>query len=89
MRPTGPARFSPSSMLPPTASGKRQGFDPVQTLLDETRHRGLETFFTYRINGSDNDVSGRTPRLAMKEEHPDWLIHTWNKTLGDAIGGAS
>ncbi|MYD51244.1 MAG: family 10 glycosylhydrolase [Dehalococcoidia bacterium] len=81
-----PSKILPFIDAPPYGEWKETGFDPVQTLLDETRRRGLETFFTYRINGSDNDVSGRTPRLAMKEEHPDWLIHTWNKTIGDDIG---
>ena len=81
-----PSKILPFIDAPPYGEWQETGFDPVQTLLDETRRRGLETFFTYRINGSDNDVSGRVPRLPMKEEHPDWLIHTWNKTIGDAIG---
>ncbi len=81
-----PSKILPFIEAPPYGEWEETGFDPVQTLLDETRRRGLETFFTYRINGSDNDVSGRVPRLPMKEEHPDWLIHTWNKTIGDATG---
>ncbi len=81
-----PSKILPFIEAPPYGEWQETGFDPVQTLLDETRRRGLETFFTYRINGSDNDVSGRVPRLPMKEEHPDWLIHTWNKTIGDATG---
>ena len=81
-----PSKILPFIEAPPYGEWEETGFDPVQTLLDETRRRGLETFFTYRINGSDNDVAGRVPRLAMKEEHPDWLIHTWNKTIGDATG---
>ena len=81
-----PSKILPFIDAPPYGEWQETGFDPVQTLLDETRRRGLETFFTYRINGSDNDVSGRVPRLSMKEEHPDWLIHTWNKTIGDATG---
>ena len=81
-----PSKVLPFIEAPPYGEWAETGFDPVQTLLDETRRRGLETFFSYRINGSDNDVPGRTPKLAMKEEHPDWLIHTWNKTIGDASG---
>ncbi len=81
-----PSRILPFIEAPPYGEWSETGFDPVQTLLEETRCRGLETFFTYRINGSDNDVPGRIPRLAMKEEHPDWLIHTWNKTIGGATG---
>ena len=79
-----PSKILPFIEAPPYGEWAQTGFDPVQTLLEETRRRELETFFTYRINGSDNDVPGRTPRLAAKEEHPDWLIHTWNKTIGDA-----
>ena len=81
-----PSKILPFIEAPPYGEWEETGFDPVQTLLEETRRRGLETFFTYRINGSDNDVSGRVPRLLMKEEHPDWLIHTWNKTIGEATG---
>ena len=83
-----PSRILPFIDAPPYGEWQETGFDPVQTLLDETRRRGLETFFTYRINGSDNDVSGRTPRLALKEEHPDWLIHTGTRPLETPQGSA-
>ena len=55
-----------------------QGVNIMQVFLDETHKRGLEAFFSYRINGSDNDI-GSPPKLAMKEAHPDWLIQApWN-----------
>ena len=81
-----PSKILPFIEAPPYGEWQETGFDPVQTLLDETRRRGLEAFFSYRINGSDNDVRGRMPRLPMKDDHPDWLIHTWNKTISDATG---
>ena len=31
------------------------GIDPVEVLLAESQKRGREVFFSYRINGSDND----------------------------------
>jgi hypothetical protein len=49
------------------------GIDPVRVILDETRRRGLEAFFAYRINGSDR----LGERLPMKEAHPDWLLPPW------------
>ena len=81
-----PSRILPLIDAPPYGEWSQTGFDPVLTLLDETRRRGLETFFSYRINGGDNDVPGRIPRLLMKEQNPDWLIPTWNKTIGAATG---
>jgi len=73
----------PSKVLPfidagPYSEWLKTGFDPVRAIMDESRSRGIESFFSYRINGSDNDVPGRQPVLPMKEEHPDWLIHTHN-----------
>ena len=81
-----PSKILPFIDAPPYGEWAETGFDPVWTLQDESRRRGLETFFSYRINGSDNDVPGRIPTLPMKERHPDWLIHTWNKTIADKIG---
>ena len=76
-----PSKVLPFIDHPPYREWAAAGFDPVQALLDETQRRGLEAFFSYRINGSDNDVPGRIASLPMKEAHPDWLIHTWNENL--------
>ena len=51
--------------------------DIVQVFLEAAKQRGIESFFSYRINGSDNDL-GPVAEIPMKEAHPDWLIHTWN-----------
>ena len=59
------------------------GIDPVEVLLDEAKKRGREVFFSYRINGSDNDDLFDPPRpfdqpIPLKAEYPDWLIHKWH-----------
>ena len=54
-----------------------EGVNIVQVFLDASKQRGIEAFFSYRINGSDNDL-GPVAEIPMKEAHPDWLIHTWN-----------
>jgi len=54
------------------------GINIAQVFLEKAKKRGLEAFFSYRINGSDNDL-GPVSRIPMKEAHPDWLIHTWNE----------
>ena len=53
------------------------GINIVQVFLEASKQRGIEAFFSYRINGSDNDL-GPVAKIPMKETHSDWLIHTWN-----------
>lgn len=48
--------------------------DLVRLFHEETKRRGLESFFSYRINGSDNDY-GTAQKIPLKEAHPDWLLH--------------
>lgn len=59
------------------------GIDPVEVLLIEAKKRGREVFFSYRINGSDNDDLFDPPRpfdqpIPLKAESPDWLIYKWH-----------
>lgn len=77
----------PSEVLPRTENvfpgWWEAGIDPVRVLLDETRKRGREVFFSYRINGSDNDDLFDPPHplegpVPLKARHPDWLIHKWH-----------
>ena len=77
----------PSKVLPRTEEVFPQwwavGMDPIEVLLEETRKRGREVFFSYRINGSDNDRLFDPPHpldapIPLKEEHPDWLFHKWH-----------
>ncbi len=60
---------------------KEQGVDIAAVFAEESRKRGIEAFYNYRINGSDNDlVTFR--QMPMKLEHPDWLIHAWPGPVG-------
>ena len=42
-----------------------EGTDIVQIVLDATRKRGLEAFYSHRMNGSDNDL-GPFDKIPMK-----------------------
>ena len=77
----------PSEMIPCTENvfprWWKVGIDPVEVLLTEAKKRGREVFFSYRINGSDNDDLFDPPRpfdqpIPLKAEHPDWLIYKWH-----------
>ena len=66
--------------------------DPVEVLLTEAKKRGREVFFSYRINGSDNDDLFDPPRpfdqpIPLKAEHPDWLIYKWHPYWNFAVQG--
>jgi len=57
-----------------------QQIDWVQGVTEETRKRGLEVFWNYRVN--EVDVQSAGGGLAdepppVKKAHPDWLIKTW------------
>ena len=60
---------------------KEQGIDIAAIFAEESRKRGIEAFYNYRINGSDNDL-GPFSKLPMKLKHPEWLIHTWPGPVG-------
>lgn len=51
--------------------------DIVAEFVAASHKRGIEAFYGYRINGSDNDL-GPVREMPMKTAHPEWLIHTWN-----------
>lgn len=76
----------PSSIMPLYDSEgyrrwKEQGIDIAAIFAEESRKRGIEAFYNYRINGSDNDL-GPFSKLPMKLKHPEWLIHTWPGPVG-------
>ena len=76
----------PSSIMPLYDSEgyrqwKEQGIDIAAIFAEESRKRGIESFYNYRINGSDNDL-GPFSKLPMKLKHPEWLIHTWPGPVG-------
>ena len=49
------------------------GVDIMRIFLEATRERGLEAFYSYRVNGSDNDLVV-TRQIPMKQRHPEWLL---------------
>ena len=53
------------------------GIDIMQVFLEASAKRGLENFYLYRINGSDNELGPISP-IPMKEQHPELLMHTWS-----------
>lgn len=86
----------PSEVLPQTDNVFPEwweaGIDPVKALLEECRKRGREVFFSYRINGSDNDELFDPPHdfkdpVPLKAEHPEWLIRKWHPYWNFAVQG--
>ena len=84
----------PSKILPCTKNVFPKwwaaGIDPVDVLLKETRKRGREVFFSYRMNGSDNDPDFDPPHpyekpVPFKAEHPEWLIQKWHAYWNFAV----
>jgi hypothetical protein len=57
-----------------------EGTDIVRIFQEETKKRGLEAFYSYRINGSDNDPEYKGT-IPFKEEHPGWLLESFWTTL--------
>ena len=53
------------------------GVNIMQIFLEASQQRGLENFYLYRINGSDNDLGPVSP-IPMKEQHPELLMTAWN-----------
>ncbi len=58
---------------------RREKYDPVGLCHNAAKKRGLESFFSYRINGSDADkwVDGhhQVEQVTFKKKHPEWLIY--------------
>ena len=50
-----------------------EGVDIMRIFLEATKERGLEAFYSYRANGSDNDLVV-TREIPMKKRHPEWLL---------------
>ncbi len=68
----------PSKVLKPSERAgllkwQDQGIDLVQEVIDETRKRGLEVFWSYRMNPFD----GWNRLSEMKKAHPDWVLDAW------------
>lgn len=75
----GTAAHYPSKYLPVWKGYKHwfdAGIDPCKSFIDETRKRGKEVFYSYRINGTDEDPENPWNCIIspMKKEHPDWVL---------------
>ena len=49
----------------------QDGIDIVKIFQDETRARGIEVFYSHRMNGSDGDLRS-VSTIPMKVKHQDW-----------------
>ena len=72
-----PSKILPIWELPGLKKWWEAGIDPLRIFAEETRKRGMEAFFSYRLNGSDRKALGPLSKPLLKNEKPEWLIHTW------------
>lgn len=72
-----PSRILPIWELPGFKKWWDAGIDPVRVFAEETRKRGKEVFFSYRLNGTDMTSIVPLSKPLLKEAHPEWLIQTW------------
>ncbi len=88
-----PSKFLPTYNVPGYRRWIEEGINIVSVFQEQTRKRGLEGFYSMRMNGGDQDPqwdekSGvfvddmdKQYRIPEKEAHPDWLIRLpYNKT---------
>lgn len=75
-----PSKILPVWQQPGLQQWWAAGLDPVKIFVDESHKRGVEAFFSYRLNGSDMASVTPLSKPLLKRAHPDWLIHTWNST---------
>lgn len=75
----------PSDVLPPHphptfTRWREQGVDFLQLLVEQTRKRSLECFWSHRIAEVDIRADGGLEMEQLnviKAAHPDWLVKTW------------
>ena len=75
-----PSKVLPTLLDHPIFNRVPPDVDVVKMCCDATRKRGIESFFSYRINGGDHDrtyLEGKLPKLPKKWSNKDWLIN-WN-----------
>ena len=70
-----PSKHLPLFDEPTFRSWIEAGIDIVRLVDEATRRRGVESFYSHRMNGSDNDL-GPFAEIPMKVEHPDWMFRT-------------
>ncbi len=61
---------------------RKDGFDIIGLCNEEARRRNIESFFSYRINGSDSDHILRIPKF--KREHPEMCLYDEASSQGRA-----
>jgi len=81
-----PSKYLPTYNVPGYRKLIEQDINIVALFQAETHKRGLEGFFSHRMNGGDNDPGwddergafvddvNRLNPVPMKQQHPDWLI---------------
>ena len=81
-----PSKYLPTFDVPGYRRLIEEGINLVALMQAEAHKRGLEGFFSHRMNGADNDPQWDAQRgtfiddedhlnpIPMKQEHPDWLI---------------
>ena len=75
-----PSKVLPTLLDHPVFKVVPEGIDLLRMGCEESRRRGIESFFSLRINGGDHDRSyleHRIPKLPKKWNNKDWLIN-WN-----------
>ncbi len=75
-----PSKVLPTLLDHPVFKVVPEGIDLLQMGCEESHRRGIESFFSLRINGGDHDRSyleRRIPKLPKKWNNKDWLIN-WN-----------
>ena len=70
-----PSKFLPLFDHPLYRQWVEEGTDIVRIVLEATHERGLEAFYSHRMNGSDNDL-GPFAKIPMKVQNPDWMFRT-------------
>ena len=80
--PLGPAVYPRPANHPQIESWRKLGIDWVGRLVEETKKRGLEVFWSHRVSEVDLNPDGHGAAWKgkphpFKKEHPDWLLKTW------------
>ena len=64
-----PSRVMSVLDSPSTKAWVAKAINPLRAIVEETRKRGIEVFFAYRVNGDERGAGD-----SMRNAHPDWLI---------------
>lgn len=80
--PMGPAVYPGPENNPQLEPWRKLKIDWVGQLVQETKKRGLEVFWSHRVSEVDISPTGRGAAWKeaahpFKQSHPDWLLKTW------------